>query len=401
MRQGVSGFQAARLVQARMGRGMTQTALSTLIDRSSAAISRWENGDQLPESDALDSLERQLNIPASWFLKPMPNYGDKPFFFRSKAAITNTARSIARTRIELTNEISTTLREWVEWPSVNVPFLEATDYLKITDQDIENLAKNLRKHWKLGSGPISDMTLLLENAGVVIAKEETGYTNMDGLSKWFDSDQRPYIFLAIDKANSVRQRFDIAHELAHLVLHRHLNDIEFNARYKLIEEQANLFAGAFLLPSESFSSELTAPSLDTFIALKPRWKVSIGAMLYRTKQLGLISEDSALRLWKNYSARGWRLGEPGDDRVPFEEVRLMPRAINLLLTEGGFSSQRLITEIGLFRADIERLCGLQQGYLLEAKDNVIKMKLRPLGASFEAKHSIVSNVVPFDIRRKD
>lgn len=401
MRQGVSGFQAARLVQARTGRGLTQSALSILIDRSSAAISRWENGDQLPESDALESLERQLNIPASWFLKPIPNYGDKPFFFRSKAAISNTARSVARTRIELTNEISTTLQEWVEWPAVNVPFLDATDYLKISDEDIENLAKDLRKLWKLGSGPISDITLLLENAGVVIAKEETGYTHMDGLSKWFDNDQRPYIFLAIDKANSVRQRFDLAHELAHLVLHRHLSDIEFNAKYKLVETQADRFAGAFLLPSESFSAEISSPSLDTFIALKPRWKTSIGAMLFRTKQMGLISEDYALRLWKNYSARGWRRGEPGDNRVPFEDVKLMPRAINLLLSDGGFSPQRLITEIGLFRTDIERLCGLQAGYLLEATNNVVKMKLRPTEATTASQDSTMSNVIQFDNHRKN
>lgn len=387
MRQGVSGFQGARLTQAREGRGMTQSTLATLIGRSSTAVSRWEKGEQLPENEALDILERQLTIPASWFLKPVPAYGVRPFFFRSKAATTRTARSIAKTRLEFTQEASQALQEWVEWPLVNVPSLEATDYLKVRDEDIESLALDLRKHWKLGLGPISDMILVLENAGIVVAREEIGYSNMDGVSKWFDLDGRPYIFLATDKANSVRQRFDAAHELAHLVLHRHLDDIEFNARYAEVERQANLFAGIFLLPDESFSAEIMTPSLDTFVALKSRWKTSVGAMISRSKQLGIVTEDYATRLWKNYSARGWRRGELGDDRVPFEVVRLMPRAINLLLEEGGFDHDRIVLEIGLFEPDIERLCGLPEGFFSAPKKNVIQMKLR------ESKQGTSDNLI--------
>lgn len=401
MRQGVSGFQGARLNQARIGRGMTQSALSVLIDRSAAAISRWESGEQLPELDALESLSNHLNIPTTWFLKPLPVYGEKPFFFRSRAATTNTARSVARTRLEYAHEISLSLQEWVEWPEVDVPSLDADDYLTISNEDIERIVKGLRRHWKLGSGPISDITLLLENAGVVIAKEEIGYSKMDGVSKWFDGDNRPYIFLAVDKANSTRQRFDVAHELAHLVLHRHLSDVDFNSRYKMIEQQADLFAGLFLLPSDSFSSEISVPSLDTFVALKARWKTSIGAMIFRSKQLGMISEDYASKLWRSYSARGWRSGEPDDDKVPFEEVRLMPRAINLLLKDGGFNSERLVSEIGLSRVDIERICGLENGYLLDSKDNIVKMKLRRSAGSLKANDNIKGNVIDFNSLRKD
>jgi Zn-dependent peptidase ImmA (M78 family)/DNA-binding XRE family transcriptional regulator len=399
MRQGVSGFQGARLTQAREGRGMTQSMLATLIGRSSTAVSRWEKGEQLPESDALESLERQLAIPSAWFLKSMPEYGKTPYFFRSKVVITRSARNIARTRLEFTQEISQTLQEWVEWPSVNVPSFAATDYLKFSDKDIESIALDVRKHWKLGLGPISDMILVLENAGIVISREEIGYSNMDGVSKWFAPDERPYIFLATDKRNSVRQRFDAAHELAHLVLHRYLGDIEFNARYAEIERQANLFAGIFLLPDESFSAEISMPSLDTFVALKTRWKTSVGAMISRAKQLDIITEDYATRLWKNYSARGWRRGEPGDDQTPFEESRLMRRAVNLLIDEGGFDRARIVAEIGLFEQDIERLCGLPEGFFCTPKKNIVQIKLRD---SNQVQHDIIwssGNVVDIATRR--
>jgi Zn-dependent peptidase ImmA (M78 family)/DNA-binding XRE family transcriptional regulator len=383
MRQGVSGFQGARLTQAREGRGMTQTMLASLIGRSSGAISRWEKGDQFPESEALDSLERQLVVPASWFLRAMVDYGSRPYFFRSKAAITRMARNIAKTRLEYLSEASQVLQEWVEWPLVNVPSMDAKDYLKIRDEDIETIALDLRRHWRLGTGPISDMVLMMENAGVVVSREEIGYTNMDGVSKWFDCDDRPYIFLSRDKANSVRQRFDAAHELGHIVLHRHLDDVEFNARYAEVERQANLFAGAFLLPAESFAAEVATPSLETFSAMKPRWKVSIGAMVSRAKQLEIISDDYATRLWKNYSARGWRRGEPGDDKVAFEETRLMRRAIALLIDEGGFDRARIVSEIGLFPADIERLGGLPENYLRVPDNNIVQLKLRSVQSTEE------------------
>ncbi|PWB41500.1 MAG: hypothetical protein C3F19_05740 [Rhodocyclales bacterium] len=376
MRKGVTGFQGARLVQAREGRAMTQTTLANLIGRSSGAISRWEKGDQFPEPDALESLERHLAVPASWFLRPIVAYGDRPYFFRSKAAITRTARNIAKTRLEYLCEASQVFQEWVEWPTVNVPSENAKDYLTIRDEDIETIALNLRKHWKLGVGPITDVILAMENAGVVISGEELGYTNMDGVSKWFDCDARPYVFLARDKANSTRHRFDAAHELGHLVLHRHLDDVEFNSRYSEIERQANLFASAFLLPAESFASEVATPSLETFLAMKPRWKVSIGAMIFRSKQLGIISEEYATRLWKNYSARGWRRGEPGDEKIVFEETRLMSRAVKLLLEEGGFDHGRIVSEVGLFPADIERLCGLPENYLRGSDNKVVTLRLR-------------------------
>lgn len=399
MRKGVTGFQGSRLTQAREGRGMTQTTLASLIGRSSGAVSRWEKGEQFPEADALDSLERQLVIPVTWFLKPMGSYGERPYFFRSKAAITRTARNIAKTRLEYTNEASQALQEWVEWPKVNVPSIEASDYQKIRDEDIETLAIELRKHWKLGMGPISDAVLMMENAGIVVAREEIGYTNMDGVSKWFDCDARPYVFLVRDKANSTRQRFDAVHELGHLVLHRHLDDVEFNRRYTEVERQANLFASAFLLPAESFATEVISPSLENFSTMKQRWKTSVGAMMFRVKQLGIISDEYATRLWKNYSARGWRRGEPGDEKIPFEETRLMRRAINLLLNEGGFDRDRLVSEIGLFPSDIEQLCGLPVGYLQES-EKVIPLRLRESQGTVLDKNLESAQVVDLASRRK-
>ncbi|SFE66776.1 ImmA/IrrE family metallo-endopeptidase [Nitrosomonas sp. Nm166] len=362
MRTGVTGFQSGRLLQARLCRGLTQVALSTMVGKSSGTISKWEKGSQAPESDALDRLASCLGIPASWFLKKIPVYGNQVCFFRSTATITKEAQSIAQIRLEWLNELSIAIQHWIDWPIVNIPSIEKTDHRNISDTEIEQMASNVRKEWKLGLGPISDVVLALENAGVICVREELGFTKMDGASRWFNTDHRPYVFLAADKANGVRNRFDAAHELGHLVLHKSVNNLEFFKRYQELERQAHLFAGAFLLPGESFAAEVMQPNLDTFITLKPRWKISVAAMIVRCRQLGIIDDEYTTRLWKNYSARGWRKGEPLDDEIDFEPIRLLPRAVDLLISEGGLTKETVLSALELGPSDCEKLCGLSSGY---------------------------------------
>lgn len=397
MRAGVAGFQPERLMQARLCRGLTQTALATLIGKSSPSVSKWERGEQAPEADALEKLADKLGMPSSWFLRPPVQYGEAVCFFRSNSSVTKAAQALSEIRLKWLNELSLILQGWIDWPDVNVPRLGASDHLKIADADIEQMALECRKKWRLGLGPISDMVLVLENAGVICLREELGYTNMDGSSRWFDTDKRPYVFLAADKANGVRSRFDAAHELGHLVLHGDVTSIEFHKkeRYSEIERQAHLFAGAFLLPAEAFAAEVVRPSLDTFMALKPRWKVSVGAMVSRCKQLGIIDDDYATRLWKNYSARGWRKGEPMDEKIGFESIRLLPRAIDLLLSEGGLTKEGLLAALGLGAVDCEQLCGLSEGFFTREAATVTELRLKLKDAKPTTMATGTGDVLPF------
>lgn len=361
MRNGIQSFQPGRMLQAREARGLTQAAIASMTAKSPPTISKWEGGTQMPEAAALTALSRALAVPEDFLLRPMPNFGDSPFFFRSNANITNEAQAIARRRLEWLNEISISLQDWIDWPIINIPKLGAGDYRKLTDADIEMLAAECRRHWGLGNGPIEDVVLLLENAGAICVREALGYDRMDGVSKWFESDSRPYIFLSADKANGVRSRFDAAHELAHLVMHWAVPSIDY-VRQPELERQAHLFAGAFLLPAETFSAEVSFPSLDGFLAIKPRWKSSIAAMIMRCKQLNIIDDAYATRLWKNYSARGWRKGEPLDVTIEFESMRLLPRAVKMITESANVSRSALLDRLGLGSGDAASLCSLSEGY---------------------------------------
>ncbi|MDA8248901.1 MAG: XRE family transcriptional regulator [Rhodospirillales bacterium] len=397
MRNGTPGFQAERLVEARDSRGLTQVALADLINRTSPSISRWESGNQSPEPEALDTLARALNLPVSFFLRPKPDHGGRPMFFRSMASTTQALRRRTCGRLHWAEDISLVLQEWLDLPVVDVPQFEATDYREIGDADIERMASECRKRWNLGNGPIADVLLVMENAGICIVKEEVGSVAMDGLSHWSECDRRPYVLIASDKDTCARSRLDAAHELGHLVLHRRVGEktLADAAAFKDVERQAFLFAGAFLLPAESFAAEVWSPSLNGFLPLKERWRVSLGAMIKRCRTLGMIGDEYEQRLWKHYSARGWRKAEPLDDMLPVETPRLLARSVRLLIDELVKTREQLLADFRLPASDVESLCGLPRGYMSAAESEVIALPRLRGRAELERRLPIGGSVVRF------
>lgn len=401
MRSGTPGFRGERLAQARDARGLTQVALARLIGRSSSSISRWEGDEQSPEPEALAALARALDLPMAFFLRPLQDGGQAPTFFRSMASTTQSLRRRTRARLRWAQEIALSLQEWVDLPAVDVPSLEGvTDYREIRSQDIEIMANRCREAWELGGGPIADVLLVLENAGIVVVKDEVGSVKMDGLSNWSAADNRPYVLMARDKDTCVRSRMDAAHELGHLVLHQALEHKVLNnsADFREIERQAFDFAGAFLMPAESFAAEVWAPSLNAFLALKERWKTSIAAMIKRCARLHMLSEEYERRLWKHYSSRGWRKSEPLDDRLEVENPRLLSRSVQLLVDEKVRDRRALLSDFRLHGPDVEALCGLEPGYMSEESAEVIRLpKLKRPGRAPRGSGS----VVPFRQTRAD
>jgi Zn-dependent peptidase ImmA (M78 family) len=173
--------------------------------------------------------------------------------------------------------------------------------------------------------------------------------------------------MASEKEAGVRLRYDLAHELGHLILHRWVeqSELEEKATLKAIESEADRFAGAFLLPSSSFPNEVYTTRLDAFIPLKERWKVSIQAMVYRCRDLDIIDPDQALNLYKQISFRRWRKKEPLDDprRIPIEQPRLLRRAVELVLESGKKHHEDILNELPLSATWIETFCALVPGTL--------------------------------------
>lgn len=401
MPAGVEGFVPGRLTMAREARALRQTELAELIEKSPATVSKYESvaNPQRPDPAILPLLARILQVDIGWFFKPLAERTDTAVFYRSLIGELELMRNKARARLGFVEAIEEALSQYVDLPDVDVPdLLEGRDYRTLRREDLDFYAAALRDHWELGDGPIEDLLLVIENAGIVVAEDEIGSVKLDGVSWWSLATGRPYMLVAQDKNVAVRRRLDAAHELAHIVLHRHVGAEDLKRDFKLIEEQAMAFAGAFLLPAETFGDDVYSHSLEALVALKPKWKVSVGAMIKRLGHIGAISDHYERRLWQYYSYRKWRTREPLDDVIPVEQPQNLRGSIELLTEDGLISRRELLRETGLSASDVRSLTGLSADFFDTDPPNVVRLK--PSVRREGGGDSDGGVVVPFGERRK-
>lgn len=383
MRPGTPGFVSERLAQARKSRGMSMADVAREIGVTRQMVSQYENGQQTPGPEILARIAQVLSFRQSFFMWPVPeSRTDGPMFWRSMASASKTSRERASVSHEWTVDLCKYVAQWIDLPKVEFPSFDVPkDLERISTQAIEDLATKTRRHWSMGDGPIGNMVWLLENKGAVVARLELDADALDGQSQWIDG--RPFIQLNADKCSAARSRFDIAHELGHLVLHRGLDSsiIHRSTEHKLIEQQANDFAGAFLLPAQTFASEVHAASLDQFRSLKDRWKASIGLMLMRAIKLDLVTEKRAEYLWISYSRKGWRTCEPLDDELPVERPRLLRQALNAILTNKLQSREDVLANVPLSQGYVEALAGMDRGFFNLEEAEIVSLPTRPVGSA--------------------
>lgn len=362
MTKGINDLQPARLEQALAARGLTKGQLASLVGVAASTVTKWCKGDQSPEADTFDRLASVLNVQSEWLTRPMLKSISPPLY-RSNASALKAARAKLEARTEWGQEVTYLLSDYVDFPKLNLPERSFQDPEEISDADIEAAAEECRALWQLGRGPIQNLALAAESAGVILIREETEISAIEGLSTWTEELRRPIVLLSADKANGFRSRFDLAHEIGHLILHKHIPKADERDRYNQMEKQAHRFAGAFLLPAETFSNEVRIPAnLDNLLILKQRWGASVAAMMMRLHALGLLNDEEKLVLFKRRSARWGSKAEPGDDKWVPELPRLLRRTIELLVNENIFPVETLPRYLGLSPQDIVNLCGLRDNY---------------------------------------
>jgi len=386
-------------MQALAARGLSQVALAGMVGVSTATVSKWKNGQQSPEAEALTNLSKVINVTPEWFTRPLPGKCSLPLF-RSNASALSNARSMLEARLEWAQDIALALSEFVDFPEVNLPKRAFTDPEEITSADIEEAADECRELWNLGRRAIPDLAMAVEGAGVILVREETGVATIEGLSAWSQALGRPLVLLSADKQNGFRSRFDLAHELGHLILHRGIDRSTDPVRHKIMEDQAHRFAGAFLLPAETFAAEVRSPvTLDSLLLLKQRWGVSAAAMIMRLWALKIIDDDAKGLLFKRRSARWGVKAEPGDEGRAPEQVRLLKRTIELLASSGVLPVGSVASYIGLSANDIEMLTGLPEHYLSGSASVVHLAQLKSAASTATRDSGETGVVVPFNRRR--
>ena len=290
-------FNPKRLTLARERRGLTKRKFALAVGISERAAIAYETGDYIPEDDSLAKICIALRFPKSFFFagdimfQPVP----ETVSFRSLSTLSAQKRDAAIGSAS----IAVMLDDWIEdkfgRPALNVPDLRG--------MQPEEAAMAVRNAWGLGEKPIKHMVQLLETKGVRVYSLAEMANDADALSFW--REKTPFILLNIQKSPE-RSRFDAAHELGHLVMHRH-----GGPQGQDVEKEANAFASAFLMPrSGLLASVPPVPTLPQILQLKAHWLVSAMALTYRLRDMGAITEWHYRIICQELSSKGYRRGEP-------------------------------------------------------------------------------------------
>lgn len=319
---------SVRLHRARKAAGLSLRDLGERVGVSHAAIKKYEDGLAMPSSDILIKLSRALNVRTEYFFRPEP-VALEGIEYRKRS-------SLPKKRLDaITHEVIDQIERRIElenlFPQPPVKAFAPVEGLPaaiaVMDQ-IEKVAERVREVWELGLDPIPDLIDVLETNGIRVFMIEADAENkFDGLAARVNG--MPIVVVG-RRWPGDRQRFTLAHELGHLMIEGRLPE-------DMDEEMAcNRFAGAFLFPQASVQQELgvhrNAIELKELGLLKDEFGLSMAGILYRARDLGIISPAYREEQAKLFRFKGWYRKEPGHD-FPSEKAHIFEQLVFHALAE--------------------------------------------------------------------
>lgn len=300
-------------------------------------------------NEDFQQITEKLCLPASFFWADdnLELVNSSDIFYRSAARIKAEYRNANEAYILLAKKINLYFESKFTLPKFSFPELEIFEY---DHPDYPaNVANNLRGFWGLGIQPINNIIALLELKGFRVFRLPFDTKQMDALSFFDEQSGSPFIFLN-DFKSFERQRFDAAHELGHMIMHK-----DDNAEYNRTKEsEADQFSSEFLMPHEGFISHLPRNlSIQSMIEYKKYWRVSLKAINYRCHKLDMISDW----IYKNNSIRinsfGYHVNEP--DPTYGDQSLFYSKILKILSNQPNFDSDKMLEEIGISKQDFNDL----------------------------------------------
>lgn len=342
-----------RLQLARRAAGLSLRDLEAKVDKlvSAQAISKYERDEMMPGSEVLTALARALGVSESYLLGQSDLTLESVEFRKNKitsrkdeASIEASVLSAVERYLEIEDFIGASSVAWFRPQGVPFRVMESAD--------AEAAAMRLRSAWNLGFDPIPNLVEFLEEQGIKVIPLPLG-ERVSGLmcvARRHKGEDVPVIIVNQDDTGE-RQRFTLAHELAHHVL-------EAPAGAKG-EKLAHWFAGAFLMPAEMLWREVgkhrDSLSIGELLELKALFKTSIQAITYRLKDLEIIVDPLFKRLFDEFARRGWRkppYSEPGP--IAPEKPERFTRFCYRAVSEGVISEAKAAELLGITVRELGR-----------------------------------------------
>jgi Zn-dependent peptidase ImmA (M78 family)/transcriptional regulator with XRE-family HTH domain len=334
-----------RITLVREFRGLTRQELARRIGVSSNTVAAWEFGRKQPAELNLERLSASSGFSLSFF-SPSGTDGrnsTRPHF-RSRLSETSTRdqdRALAYGRLVM--ELADVVARLTEMPTLALPTFSTRGLRAMTP---EAASRASRLHFGIDSGPMPNLIGLAERFGVVVVFGFPQIASIDAYS--LADDTRAVMVLNALQQTYYRLRFDVAHELGHLIMHG--GEQGFGSA----EGEANRFAAELLMPRAEIRGALPESTVGTgwsrLKALRERWGVSVDALLYRARTLGVMSENAY-----RYSVATWRSNavKPSNSGkvIGIETPGILASAIRALSENGVVSLDAMRLSLG-YPADV-------------------------------------------------
>ncbi|MBY0117777.1 ImmA/IrrE family metallo-endopeptidase [Paenibacillus xylanexedens] len=354
-------FVGENLTNLRIMHGYSRKQLSEQLGVTEQAVWQYENAYTSPKVPIVNELKRIFSVKSKYFYtKDMltqrnnaANIDVMNIAYRSKVMNVISKTQTEAKHVEYLDTFINYITAQISLPTLNIIQLreEAIEYMNHTDDDrttqIHYVAHLARQRLNMEPSTNENLMFRIEKSGVYVFEKAIG-EEIDAYSLWTRND-RPFIILGNIKRSAVRRNFDIAHELGHLLLHYRLEFVNLDRKeHKLIENEANLFAGAFLLPEEEFSSDMNEITYktnpDQYLDLKNKWKTSLQVLGYRAAHLGMMEAKDHRNFYAAMHRRGYLEKEPFDREIPLQKPMRIKTIIDLLSNKGLVDIRHMIEE---------------------------------------------------------
>lgn len=333
------------LTLARQARGITQGKLSKDTGISQSSISKIEHDTRQLSDDDVEKFSRALGYPPEFFHRSAEQYGQGTVCHHRKR------QSVPIEKLRQIHASMNVMRmstgELLRGVEINAahtfPLMEVDDYG--SPQQIAQLA---RQTWQLPLGPVKSMISVVEAAGGVVVPSDFGTDKLDAISQR-PRGEPPFFFVSMT-APGDRLRFNLAHELGHIIMH--------SAPAPGQEDEANAFASEFLMPAKEIKPQLRKLDMAKLADLKRHWKVSMQALIMRASDLGTITERQKRSWFMRFGQLGYRKTEPIE--IPREEPALIRRVIDFHRQQHGYSDAELSRAARLTEDEFQAIYGTKE-----------------------------------------
>lgn len=307
--------------------GATQSELAAAAGLSQSTISKYEAGLVCPSAAEIDALAVALHVRPSFFsAQATPSENSTIIFHRKRKALSERHLRKIHAQVDIFRFHIKRLLSSVE--------IDARNRLKELSFGSgscgpSDLAKLVRRSWKLELGPIESVVGLIEDAGGIVVPFDFGTDRIDALSEW-PIGMPPLFFCNINMPWD-RIRFSLAHELGHVLMHE--SGVAHDA-----ESEADEFAAELLLPESSVTVDFIRPLTIAHLArMKAKWKTSIQALLRRALQVGFIDERKYTSMNVQISQAGYRKKEPV--AIAAEQPRTMEEIVEFHMNDLDYTTE--------------------------------------------------------------